>query len=147
MSKLTNEQAIELAYGLLWLAPTIDRQTKAGDLVHRARATLHGQLDLDGRKRGLSAAQDFLGPPSSTTPHQIHNRDAGDIVKDIVRPTLEAGGQMTEVLVLLESVVVGVVLMAVKLGGEEIVLDQVIDGARKRLAEQRLGGIETKGKA
>lgn len=146
MSKLTNEQAIELAYGLLWLAPTIDRQTKAGDLVHRARTTLHGQLDLDGRKRGLSAAQDVLGPPSST-PHQIHNRDAGDIVKDIVRPTLEAGGQMTEVLVLLESVVVGVVMVAVKLGGDEIVLDKLVEGVKKRLAEERLGGIETKGKA
>jgi hypothetical protein len=76
---------------------------------------------------------------------EAHNKAAGAIVKQIVRPTLEAGGEFTDVLVLLESVVVGVVLMAVKLGGDEIVLDKVIEGAKARLAEIRLGGIETKG--
>ncbi len=81
------------------------------------------------------------------TVHEIHNETAGDIVKQIVKPTLEAGGEFTDVLVLLESVVVGVVMMAVKLGGDEIVLDQVIAGAKARLAEQRLGGIEPQGKA
>lgn len=81
------------------------------------------------------------------TPHEIHNATAGEIVKQIVRPTIEAGGQMTDVLVLLESVVVGVALVAIKLGGDEIVLDQVLAGARKRLAEQRLGPIVTAGQA
>lgn len=79
------------------------------------------------------------------TQHEIHNRIAGEIVKQIVRPPLEAGGQFTDVLVVLESVILGVMLVAVKLGGDEIVLDQVVEGVKKRLAEQRLGGIEPAG--
>jgi hypothetical protein len=77
---------------------------------------------------------------------ELHNRLAGDIVKQIVKPTLDAGGQFTDVLVLLESVILGVVLMAVKLGGDEIVLDEVMAAVKKRLAEQRLTNIETKGR-
>jgi hypothetical protein len=80
-----------------------------------------------------------------TTQHEIHNRIAGEIVKQIVRPPLEAGGQFTDVLVVLESVILGVMLMGVKLGGDEIVLDQVVEGVKKRLAEQRLGGTEPAG--
>jgi hypothetical protein len=76
------------------------------------------------------------------TAHQIHNETAGAIVAQIVRPTLDAGGQMTDVLVLLESVVTGVMLVAVKLGGDEIVLDTLIEGVRKRMAETRLGPID-----
>lgn len=77
----------------------------------------------------------------------IHNQQAGDIVKAIVKPTLEAGGEFTDVLVLLESVVLGVMLMAVKLGGDEIVLDHLVVGVKKRLAEQRLGAIDPAGSA
>lgn len=82
-----------------------------------------------------------------STPHEIHNATAGEIVKQIVKPTIDAGGQMTDVLVLLESVVTGVMLVAVKLGGDEIVLDTFIDGVRKRMAETRLGPIDTAGQA
>lgn len=81
------------------------------------------------------------------TPHQIHNQAAGEIVKQIVKPTLEAGGEFTDVLVLLESVILGVMCVAVKLGGDEIVLDQVMAGVKQRMAELRLGDIETEGSA
>ncbi|MPZ58474.1 MAG: hypothetical protein GEU91_18675 [Rhizobiales bacterium] len=82
-----------------------------------------------------------------TTQSTIHNRMAGEIVRSIVKPPLDAGGQMTDVLVLLESVVLGVILVAVKMGGDEIVLDTLVDGVKKRLAEQRLGPITTAGSA
>lgn len=78
---------------------------------------------------------------------EIHNRIAGDIVASIVKPPLEAGGQFTDVLIVLESVIVGVILMGVKLGGDEKVLDVVMERAKQRLAEQRLGGIHTEGHA
>ena len=39
------------------------------------------------------------------TPAQIHNRNAAAIVQQIIKPTLDAGGEMTDVLVLLESVI------------------------------------------
>jgi hypothetical protein len=85
--------------------------------------------------------------PSPLSPQQIHDRDVGKIVEQIVMPTLKAGGQMTNVLVLLESVVLGVCLFIVKLGGDEIVLDQVIASAKARLAKARLGDIDVAGRA
>jgi hypothetical protein len=81
----------------------------------------------------------------------LHNRLAGQIVASIAKPPLEAGGTVIDVLVLLESVVAGVLVVAVRTGGDNIVLDAVIDGVRDRakqiLAEQRLGPVETAGRA
>lgn len=79
--------------------------------------------------------------------HALHNRLAGQIVAAIVKPPLEAGGGEADILVLLESVILGVCLTIVKLGGDEIVLDAVMERVKGRLAEQRLGGIDTKGSA
>lgn len=76
----------------------------------------------------------------------LHNRLAGQIVASIVKPPLAAGGTETDVLILLESVIVGTVLAIVKLGGDEKVLDVVIERVRERLAEIRLGDIEPRGR-
>lgn len=78
---------------------------------------------------------------------EIHNRLAGQIVASIVRPPLEAGGEFSAVLVLLESVIFGVVLAGVKLGGDEIILDEVVAAVKRRLAEHRLSNINTAGTA
>lgn len=67
---LTRDQAVELAYGLLWLLPTVDRRTRSGELAHRARTTLHAQLDRDGRIRGVMAAQK-LRLPDQVCPIEI----------------------------------------------------------------------------
>lgn len=77
----------------------------------------------------------------------IHNELAGRIVADIVKPPLAAGGSFTDVLVLLESVILGVMLIGVKLGGDGAVLDEVVLHVKERLAEQRLGNIEMSGSA
>lgn len=53
--------AMELAYGLLWLVP-VDTHTKTGLCVSLARKALLGQLDRDAKLRGLKAAQDLLDP-------------------------------------------------------------------------------------
>lgn len=81
------------------------------------------------------------------TVHEIHNRLAGELVKQIVKPTLDAGGDMKAVLVLLESIVTGVLTVAVKLGGDEKVLDVFQDGVRQRMAEIRLGDRPAAGRA
>lgn len=78
---------------------------------------------------------------------ELHNELAGQIVASIVKPPLETGGDMTDVLILLESVIMGVMLMTAKLGGDEILLDVVVERVKARLAEKRLGGIETAGRA
>lgn len=77
----------------------------------------------------------------------LHNDLAGKIIASIVKPVLDNGGQMTDVLILLESVVVGVSLVAIKFGGDEKVLDVVMERAKERLAAIRLGDVEPGGTA
>lgn len=84
---------------------------------------------------------------SRQTAHEVHNAVAGDIVRQIVKPTLAAGGDMVDVMVLLESVVAGVMMMAVKLGGDDKVLPKLVEGVEERLAEARLQPIKTQGRA
>lgn len=76
---------------------------------------------------------------------EVHNRLAGEIAAQIVRGPLETGGSVTDVMVLAESVLVGVALACVKLGSDEKVLDVMFDAAKQRLAEIRLKDIPTEG--
>jgi hypothetical protein len=82
---------------------------------------------------------------------ELHNRIVGEIVKSIVVPPLTAGGDYKDVMVVLESVIAGVVLGMFKLGGDDIVLDTVLDGAKVRvqeiMARERLGPLEARGRA
>jgi hypothetical protein len=48
------------------------------------------------------------------TPAEVHNHHAPLIVESIIRPVLEAGGDTTDIMVMLETVVSGVLLFAVK---------------------------------
>lgn len=69
----------------------------------------------------------------------LHNDIAGKIVASIVRPPIEAGGSFVDVMILTESVLVGVALACIKLGGDNTVLDVTMKAAKERLAEIRLG--------
>lgn len=68
---------------------------------------------------------------------ELHNKLAGEIVASIVKPVIGSGGQPTDVLVLTESVVLGVMLCLSTHGSAEIVFDKLVDGVRRRLADQR----------
>lgn len=68
---------------------------------------------------------------------ELHNRLVGEIVKQIVKTPIDAGGKMSDVLVILESVIFGVVMMAFKYDYNEAVLDALINGVRKRLRAER----------
>ena len=59
-------QAIELAYGLLWVVGC-DRSTPSGQALYLARKALFGRLDKDGQARGITAAREALEaqPPLS----------------------------------------------------------------------------------
>ncbi len=78
---------------------------------------------------------------------KLHNELAGQIVAQIVRGPIAAGGTTADVLVLAESVLVGVALATIKLGGDDKVLDVIFERARARLAELRLKDIPTAGSA
>ncbi len=82
-----------------------------------------------------------------TDQNELHNRLAGQIVASIVRPPIEAGGAYTDVMILAESVLVGVALACIKLGGDNVVLDVMFERAKERLSEIRLGDIEPAGRS
>lgn len=82
-----------------------------------------------------------------TTQAKVHNRIAPKAVEMIVAEPLLAGGGPTDVMVVLETVIVGVCEAVVRLGGDYKVLDVVIAGARQRLAEIRLLPIKPAGSA
>lgn len=82
-----------------------------------------------------------------TPQSELHNQLAGKIVGDIVRPILATGGTYTDVMVLTESVLLGVALMCIKLGGDNIVPDTMFERAKSRLTEIRLTDIKPAGEA
>lgn len=67
----------------------------------------------------------------------IHNRVATEVVQKIVRAPLDAGGSILDVMVILESVIVGVCLVAIRAGGDETVFGILMDGAKKRIDTER----------
>lgn len=75
----------------------------------------------------------------------VHNTMAGAIIRGIVRPVLNSGGGPDDVCVLLESVIVGVIMTIVKLGGDKAVTDILFERVRARLAENRLSDVKTEG--
>lgn len=77
----------------------------------------------------------------------LHNKLAGEIVRSMVKPVMDGGGTFSQVWVLLESVVLGVCLTSLRLGGDNKMIDEMVLHVKERLAQQRLGDIETKGSA
>jgi hypothetical protein len=57
---MTDHDAMELAYGLLWMVGC-DRSTKVGEALYLARKALYEKMDRAGQARGITAAQQALG--------------------------------------------------------------------------------------
>lgn len=76
----------------------------------------------------------------------VHNATVRKIVADIVKPTLAAGGTATAVLVVLESVVLGVLLALTRLGGAGPVFDHLMAAVRTRIAAHDLANAPPAGK-
>lgn len=71
---------------------------------------------------------------------ELHNELAGKIAAAIVKPPLETGGGWPDVMVLLESVVLGVMLYGhtkFENFDDNVALDLLRNGVKHRLAEQR----------
>lgn len=81
-----------------------------------------------------------------TVATETHNRIAMEVFKQITEP-LTSGGRFTDVLVILESVMVGVIFAGVKMGGDEAVLDEVVLHVKERMAAIRLRGAMPEGSA
>ena len=76
---------------------------------------------------------------------ELHNRVARQIVAQITKEPIAAGGTLSHVLTLFESVMVGVALECLQLGSDAKVLDLVVGRAKERLAQARLKNLQTKG--
>lgn len=60
---MTDREATELAYGLLWMVGC-DRSTKVGEALYLARKALYEKMDRSGQARGITAARAALGTHS-----------------------------------------------------------------------------------
>jgi hypothetical protein len=78
---------------------------------------------------------------------ETHNAAIKNIVASIVKPPLEAGGDLTDVMVVMESVLTGVMLVGVRLGGDEAVLDLMVGQVKARLNEIRMSAVKAEGSA
>ena len=76
---------------------------------------------------------------------ELHNRLANQIVSQIVNEPIAAGGTMSDVMTLCESVLVGVVLGCFRLGSDTKALDLIVGRAKERLARIRLEDLQTEG--
>jgi hypothetical protein len=76
---------------------------------------------------------------------ELHNRLANQIVAQIVNEPIAAGGTISDVMMLCESVLVGVVLGCFELGSDAKVLDLVVGRVKERLGKARPEDHEPKG--
>ena len=76
---------------------------------------------------------------------ELHNRLAKQIVSQIVNEPIAAGGTMSDVMMLCESVLVGVVLGCFQLDSDVKVFDLIVSRVKEWLAKIRLEDLETKG--
>jgi hypothetical protein len=65
-----------------------------------------------------------------------HNEQAGEIVTQIVKPIFDLGGSEGDVLVMLESIVVGV-LLTMDPRGDDVRTMMLLEGAHARIGEIR----------
>ena len=76
---------------------------------------------------------------------ELHNRVARQIVAQIITETKAAGGSYSDLLVICESVLVGVIVECFRLGHDSKVIDLVFTAAKARLAKVRLEDLQAEG--
>lgn len=85
-------------------------------------------------------------PPLDTAAAtELHNRLTEKVLRAIVEEPLAAGGSMSDIMMLCESVLVGVMIECFQLGSDVKMLDVIVGRVKERLAKVRLEGIETRG--
>jgi hypothetical protein len=76
---------------------------------------------------------------------KLRNRAARQIVAEILNETRAAGGSYADLLVICESVLVGVVVECFRLGHDAKVIDLIFTAAKPRLAKVQVEDLEAKG--
>ena len=70
---------------------------------------------------------------------ELHNKITKELTSKLF-DALRAGGTVEDLLVVIESVIFGVALTVIKTGGDEVVLDAMMERVKERLAEYRKDG-------
>jgi hypothetical protein len=78
---------------------------------------------------------------------ELHNRLAKQIVFQLVDEPIAAGGTMSDVLTLCESVLLGVLLKCFELESDVKALDAIVTRVKERLAKARLESLKPDGSA
>jgi hypothetical protein len=76
---------------------------------------------------------------------ELHNRVSRQVVEQIINETKAAGGSYSDLLVICESVLVGVVVGCFRLGYDSRVIDLLFTAAKERLAKVRLEDLHANG--
>lgn len=69
---------------------------------------------------------------------KLHNMIAPEIVATIVKVPLSSGGEPTDCVVILESVICGVLLAVGKAGHDDDLIDSIAVNAKERLVQMRI---------
>ena len=76
---------------------------------------------------------------------ELHNRVARQVVAQIINETKAASGSHSDLLVICESVLVGVIVECFRLGHDSKAIDLVFTAAKARLARVRLEDLQAEG--
>jgi hypothetical protein len=101
----------------------------------------------DGRRRRsirleITMTTESISDEAAT---ELHNRLASQIVQQILHEPIAAGGSMSDIMLLCESALLGVVLGCFELGSDVKAFDLIVGRVKERLAEIRLEDIKAKG--
>lgn len=119
------------------------------DAVERELIASGASLILRVVGKGHPPVMISVGDPPKPAGDQteLHNQLVHSVIAQLMRPLRLEGGGTADVMVLTESVLVGVAMMCIRLGGDEHVLELMFQRARQRLAELRLADLPTAGQA
>jgi hypothetical protein len=76
---------------------------------------------------------------------ELHNRLAKQVISTIVHEPIAAGGTVSDIMFLCESVLVGVLLHCFQLGSDERALDAIVSQVKERLAKVLLEDLKPEG--
>jgi hypothetical protein len=126
---------------------TAEIEARIAELEAANHAAPHNVGEIRARRLEISQLKSQLRARHAMTPGELHNQIAAELVSTIIREPVACGGKMSDSLVLLETVIFGVVLFGVKFGGDETVLNSVVDNVKRRLAEHRFAQASVVGRA
>lgn len=127
-----------------------ERPTTLDEHVENILRDRIGGQEITGLAEAVNDIVNLLSlgaPVEGETRAEIHGRVTRAAIFNIIGPILMTRGSVSDIMVAGESLLVGIALSCVKLGGDDRVLDVMFAGAKERLTEMRLADIETGGQA